>query len=36
VDNRKSDLSAICRFEYTRTAAGDPVSILREDGGYTY
>ncbi len=36
VDNRKSDLSAICSFEYTRTAAGDPVKIVREDGGYTY
>jgi YD repeat-containing protein len=36
MDNRKSNLSAICSFECTRTAAGDPVSILREDGGYTY
>ena len=34
VDNRKSDLTAICSFEYTRTAAGDPTRIDREDGGY--
>jgi YD repeat-containing protein len=36
VANRKSDLSLLSSFTYQRDAAGNPTSILREDGSVVY
>jgi YD repeat-containing protein len=36
VENLKADLSPISTFDYARDVVGNPLSIVREDGGVTY
>ena len=36
IDNRKSDMSLICSFEYERDPVGNPTSIVWGNGALTY